>query len=66
MPASKLHLMVSANGTASFCLFIDYRGHHRKGVTIYNATTNKTLVSMNKKCIFEHYREVRTIKKSIN
>jgi hypothetical protein len=21
-----------------FCLFIDYRGHHRKGVAIYNAT----------------------------
>jgi hypothetical protein len=20
------------------CIFIDYRGHHRKGVAIYNAT----------------------------
>jgi hypothetical protein len=21
-----------------FCIFIDYRGHHRKGVAMYNAT----------------------------
>ncbi len=26
------------NGTACFCIFIDYRGHHRKGVATYNAT----------------------------
>ncbi len=26
------------NGTARFCIFIDYRGHHRKSVDIYNAT----------------------------
>ncbi len=27
------------NGTARFfCIFIDYRGYHRKGVAIYNAT----------------------------
>jgi hypothetical protein len=25
-------------GTAQFCIFIDYRGHHRKGVAIHNAT----------------------------
>jgi hypothetical protein len=25
------------NGTAHFCIFIDYRGRHRKGVKIYNA-----------------------------
>jgi hypothetical protein len=25
-------------GTARFCIFIDYRGHHRKGVPIYNGT----------------------------
>ncbi len=34
-----------------FCIFIDYRGHHRKGVAIYNATwvnlQQKTLVSSN-------------------
>jgi hypothetical protein len=24
------------NGTARFCIFIDYRGRHRKGVAIYN------------------------------
>ncbi len=24
--------------SAFFCIFIDYRGHHRKGVEIYNAT----------------------------
>jgi hypothetical protein len=27
-----------SNGTAHFLLFIDYRGHHRKGIAIYNAT----------------------------
>ena len=26
------------NGTARFCILIDYRGRHRKGVAIYNAT----------------------------
>ncbi len=25
------------NGTASFCIFNDYRGHHRKGIAIYDA-----------------------------
>ncbi len=25
------------SGTASFCIFNDYRGHHRKGVAIYGA-----------------------------
>jgi hypothetical protein len=25
------------NTTAQFCIFIDFRGHHRKGVAIYNA-----------------------------
>jgi hypothetical protein len=49
-----------------FCIFIDYRGHHRKGIAIYNATlshfTAETLVSSNKKCIFEHYREFQARK----
>jgi hypothetical protein len=48
------------------CIFIDYRGHHRKGIAIYNATlshfTTETLVSWNKECIFEHYREFQARK----
>ncbi len=44
-----------------FWIFIDYRGHHRKGVAIYNATT-ETLASLNKKCIFKHYREFQARK----
>jgi hypothetical protein len=27
-----------AKGTACFCILIDYRGRHRKGVAIYKAT----------------------------
>jgi hypothetical protein len=49
-----------------FGIFNYYRGHHRKGVAIYNAHlssyTTKTLVSLNKKYIFEHYREIQTRK----
>jgi len=53
------------NGRAHFCIFIDYRGHHRKGVEIFNAEfSTKTLVSM-KKCIFGQYREVQTIKNQL-
>jgi hypothetical protein len=26
------------NGTPHFCIFIDYRGNHRKGVAICNTT----------------------------
>jgi hypothetical protein len=41
-----------ANGTARFYFFINYRGLHRKGIAIYNATyinfTSKTLASSNK------------------
>jgi hypothetical protein len=47
-----------------FCIFIYCRGHHRKGVAIYNAALDSlhtTLVSYNKKCIYEHYREFQTI-----
>ncbi len=49
-----------------FEFFIDYRGHHRKGVSIYNVTRvnlePKPLFQMNKNCIFEHHREVQTLK----
>jgi hypothetical protein len=49
-----------------FCIFIDYRGHHRKGVAIYKTTQGEflteTLVSLNKKCIFDHYREFQARK----
>ncbi len=30
--------MSVAMGQHNFCIFIDYRGHHRKGVAICNAT----------------------------
>jgi hypothetical protein len=50
-----------------FFILIDYRGHHWKGVVIYNATCvslqQKTWFHW-KKCIFEHYREVQ-IRKSL-
>jgi hypothetical protein len=49
-----------------FCIFIDYRGHHRKGVAIYkpleSTVAAETLVSLNKKCIFEHHREFQARK----
>ncbi len=31
-------------------------------IIILKSFTTKTLASLNKKCIFEHYREVQTIK----
>ncbi len=54
------------NGTAHFCIFIDYRGHHRKGVAIYSAT----LVNLQQKLwfhwtqivLFEHNREIQARK----
>ena len=49
-----------------FFILIDYRGHHRKGVAIYNAIyvhlQQKNLVLLNKKCIFEHHRATQTRK----
>ena len=27
------------NGTARFCILIDSKGHHRKGATIYDASS---------------------------
>ncbi len=43
-----------------FGMFIDYRVHRKEGVAIYNATQvtlqQKTLVLLNQKCIFQHYR----------
>jgi hypothetical protein len=56
------------NGTAHFCILIDYRGCHRKGVAIYNANKvnlqQKTFISLNKNCIFDRYREVQ-VRKSL-
>ncbi len=53
--------LCQTNGTACFCIFIDYSWHHRKGVAIYNATLadlqQKLWFHCTKKCIFEHYRE---------
>jgi len=37
-----------------FCIFIDHRGHHRKGVEIYNAT----LVNLNQKLWFHWTKNV--------
>jgi hypothetical protein len=34
-----------------FCILIDYRGRHRKGVAIYNAIYNKNLGFIGKKKI---------------
>jgi hypothetical protein len=49
-----------------FCIFIDYRGRHRKGVAIYDATLvnlqQKLWFHIKKECIFEHYREFQTIR----
>ncbi len=40
-----------------FCIFINYRGRHRKGAAIYlRQFTTKTLVSWNKNVFFEHQR----------
>ncbi len=50
------------------CIFIDYRGHHRKGVEIFNAdyvNFQPKLWFQWKKCIFGHYREVQTIKNQL-
>jgi hypothetical protein len=39
IPNQPLFLKIhSFNGTVRFYIFIHYRGHHRKGVAIYNAT----------------------------
>jgi hypothetical protein len=52
------------NGKVRFCILIDYRGCHRKGIEIYHATyvnlQQKPLVSLNNERIFEHYQEVQT------
>jgi hypothetical protein len=48
-----------------FCIFIDYRGHCRKGVAIFNADYVNFQPKPAKKCIFEHHREVQTIKNKL-
>ncbi len=56
------------NVTAHFCIFIDYRGYHRKGVAIVNADRVDFQPKpwfQQKKSIFEHYREVQTIKNQL-
>ncbi len=52
-----------------FCILIYYRGHHRKGVVIDNAVKvilQPKLWFHRTKMYSEHFREVQTIKKSIN
>ncbi len=41
LPISMINWTRTKNETMepyAFCIFIDYRGHHRKGVAMYNAT----------------------------
>ncbi len=47
------------NGTADFCIFIDYRGHHRNGgVEIYNAALQQKLwFRLTKNVFLNNYRE---------
>jgi hypothetical protein len=48
-------LKIFINGTACFCIFIDYRGHHRKGVAIYmplESIYNKNLGFVEQKMYF--------------
>jgi hypothetical protein len=49
-----------------FCIWIDYRGHHRKGVAFYNATQvnlqQKPWFHWTKNVFFEHDREAQTRK----
>ena len=46
-----------------FFIFIDYRGHHRKGVEIFYAdyVNFQPKPWFKKKMFFGHYREVQTI-----
>ncbi len=39
-------------GKAHFCILIDYRGRHRRGVAIYNAIYNKNLGFIKQKMFF--------------
>jgi hypothetical protein len=51
-----------------FCIFIDYRGHHRKGVAILMpimSIFNQNLGFNGNICIFGHYREVQKIKNNL-
>ena len=54
------------NGTEHFYFFIDYRGHHREGIAIYNATEvslqQKNWIHSTKMC-FEHCRDGETRKR---
>ncbi len=48
-----------------YCILIDYRGHHRKGVAIYSATLvnlQQNLGFLEQKMFFEHCREVQARK----
>ncbi len=48
-----------------FCIFIDYRGHHRQGVENFNVdhVNFQPKPCFNEKSVFfGHYREVQTIK----
>ncbi len=46
-----------------FCILIDYRGRHRKGVAIYNATyvnlQQKPWFHCKENVFFEHFRQVQ-------
>jgi hypothetical protein len=61
--SSKLHYRMEQQ---FFCIFIDYRGHHRKGVAMYNAyevnLQQEHTFHWTKKCIFEHYSKFQARK----
>ncbi len=52
-----------------FCIFINYRGNHRKGVAIYEANSvnlqSKPWFHWTKIIFNEYYRELQTIKKPL-
>ncbi len=58
----KMLLKIDSMEQHNLCIFMDYSEHHRKFIMPLKSIFNKTLASLNKKCIFEHCRDVRTIK----
>jgi hypothetical protein len=54
------------NGTAHFCIFNDYRGHHRKVVAICYAIYKQNIGFVEQKFFFELYRFAQKQLKLIN
>jgi hypothetical protein len=50
------------NGRTRFLIVIDYRGHHRNGISINTITIyNKNFCIKEQKCIFEFYGKAEPI-----